>query len=131
MRLALAARPDILKALRRPVAYREHVVLADEHIDFPDEQFTFVVELDGMEHREERIAVLLDLRPLMAVLRVLDGEFVQAELLRHVREFARAGLLQRDPDEAVGQVPVSIDFVDLDVGELAAVLIGRAIDQHV
>jgi hypothetical protein len=38
-----------------------------------------------VQHREQRIAVLLDLRPLMAVARVLDREIVQAELELHLR----------------------------------------------
>ena len=87
----------------RPVAHGQHVVLPDKHVDFADHQFAFLVEFDGVEHGEKRVGVFLDLRTLMAVLGVFHGKFVQPELCGIMREFPRAGLFQRDPDEAVGQ----------------------------
>ena len=79
-----------------------------------------VLALDRVQDGEQRIAVLLDLRPLVAVARVVDGELVQAELLRHLVELVHRRLEQRDPDEAVGPAHVLADVLDRNVGELAA-----------
>ena len=79
---------------------------------------------------EQRVAVFLDLGTLVAVARVLDRELVQVEFLLHRGELARPGILQRDPDEAVGAADVVADVLGWDVGELLAVLVGDAVDQH-
>jgi hypothetical protein len=89
-----------------------------------------VVHLDRVHDREQRLAVLLDLRALMAQQRVFDSQLVQAELFRHHGEFFRTRVLERDPDEALGPRNVFADVFDRDVGEFAAILVGRAIDQH-
>jgi hypothetical protein len=69
---------------------------------------------------------LLDLRPL-AVPHVL----VQAELRLHLDELFLRGVLQRHPGEAAGLDDELADVIDRAVGELGAVLIGDAVDQHV
>ena len=68
--------------------------------------------------------------PLVALARVLDGELVQAELVRHLVQLLARGLEQRDPDEAVRPADVLADVLDRDVGDLAAVLVRDAADQH-
>ena len=83
-----------------------------------------------MQHGEHGLAVLLDLGPLVAMARVLDREVMQAELLLHLRELGIGRIEQRHPDEATGLLEVVADFLDLDVGELAAFLIYDAVDQH-
>jgi hypothetical protein len=59
--------------------------------DLAAQQFVFAIRrldlLDRVQHREQRIAVFLDLGTLVAVTRVVDGQFVQAELLGHLVEF--------------------------------------------
>ena len=53
--------------------------LADEEVRLAEGDAA-VDQLRGAGDDEERVAVLLDLRPLVGVLGVLDGEVVQAEL---------------------------------------------------
>ena len=86
--------------------------------------------LDDVEHDEERRAVLLELWPLMAVPRVLDGELVQSELLLDPRQFAVIGILERDPYERARALQVRVDIRQRDVGDLLPVLVGYAVDQH-
>ena len=86
-------------------------------------------DLDRVQHDEQRVAVLLDLRPLVAVARVLDRELVQVELLLHLLELGLGGVLERHPDEAAGPREVVADLAHVDVGELAAVLVGDAVDR--
>ena len=89
-----------------------------------------LLALDRVQRREQRVAVLLDLRPLVPVPRVLDRELVQRELLRHLVQLFVRRLEQGDPDEAVAAAHVLADVLLRDVGELAAILVGDAADQH-
>ena len=75
-------------------------------------------------------AVLFDLRPLVAVHRVFDGQVVQAELLLRLLELGLGGVAQRHPDEAPRAREVIADGFDRDVGELGALLVRDAINQH-
>jgi len=47
-----------------------------------------------------------------------------------VRAERRRDDAQRHPDEAAGAAQPLVDVVDRDVGELAAILVGDAVDQH-
>ena len=69
--------------------------------------------------------------PLVAVARVLDREFVQAELRAHFLQLGVRGVAQRHPDEAIRSNDIIADIGDRNVGQLFSVLIGDAIDQHV
>ena len=51
------------------------------------------------QHDEQRVLVELELRPLMRVVGVLDGEVVQAELLLHLPQHVLLGLVEPEPDE--------------------------------
>ena len=59
-----------------------------------------------------------------------DREFVQFELFPHLLEFGGFGLLERNPDEAVGTADVGAYVLNRDFTQLAAVLISNAVDQH-
>jgi hypothetical protein len=89
-----------------------------------------VQHLGVVQHREERIAVFLDFRALMAVAGVFDGELMQVEFLLHRGEFPGPRILERDPYETLRPAHVLADLLGLDVPELLSVLVGRAIDQH-
>ena len=86
VRLALGALAHAEEALRRAAAHREHEVGADEDADLADLQLVGGRELDHVHDREHGVAVLLDLRPLVAVARVLDRQVVQAELALHLEQ---------------------------------------------
>jgi len=98
-------------------------------IDFADVQFV-PRHFDDVQHGEQRVAVLLDLGPLMAVEGVLDRQVGQVELLVHRIELLARGLEQRNPDETFGLADVTVDFAGLDVGEFLPALVRDAIDQH-
>jgi hypothetical protein len=53
-------------------------------------------------HRDvEVVLVTVELRPLLAVLQVLNDELVQLELLAELLELRLAGLLAVDPQQAI------------------------------
>ena len=106
--LVLAARAHILKAFLRATAHRQDVVAPDEDVDLADAQLA-VDGLDHVQHREQEIAVLLDLRPLMAVPCIFDRQRMQVELGLHQLQRARIGFQQRDPDEAIGLDQIAMD----------------------
>ena len=68
-----------------------------------------LAELDGLrlvdvagraQHAEQRVAVALELGPLMCVDRVLDRELVQGELARDLGELLAARAVEPDPRDA-------------------------------
>ena len=86
--------------------------------------------LHQVHHGKQRITVFLDLGPLVAVLGVFHREWMQVEFMLHLGQLSGLGVLQRDPDKAVGARDVVADFGDGDVGQLGAVLVGHAVDEH-
>ena len=116
------------------MAHRQDVILAYENIDFANEKIVVAVVgldfFDRLQHGKQRIAVLLDLRSLMAGARIFNGKRVQVELLRHLIELLPGRLEERHPDEAIGTRDVLADVLDGDIGELAAVRVDNAGDEH-
>ncbi len=129
LRLALAARAHLREAALGVLPRREHVIAADEHVHLADLQLV-ARHLDGVQHGEDRIAVFLDLGTLVAVVGVLHRQRVQVELVLHLGQLGGVGVPQRHPDEAVRAADVGLDLALGDLGELLAVLVGDAIDQH-
>ena len=112
----------------------QHVIDADEDVDFAHEQLVAAVlaadELDRVQDGEQRVAVFLDLRALVALARILDGQLVQVELAGDLVELALRRLEHRHPDEAVGTMHVLAHVGDGNVGDLPAVFVGDAADEH-
>jgi hypothetical protein len=85
--------------------------------------------LGGVRDQEQRIAIGLDLRPLVRVLRVLDGEVVQAEFLLQLVQQQVFGFVQADPDEAAILHRQHVaDLVQGDVVATALAVVGHAVD---
>ena len=109
--------------------HRDDVVLADEDVRLAElDVRRRAAQLRGAQHDEQRVVVLLELRPLVGVVRVLDGEVVQVELALHLAQQLLGRLVQADPDEAPGPGQHLVDVGDLDVADARAVLVGRAVD---
>ena len=68
-----------------------------------------------MHDDKQRIAVILDFRPLMAVPRILYRQFMQRKLLFHHIELFRGRICQSYPDEAVGPGQIITDFPNRQV----------------
>lgn len=89
-----------------------------------------------LEDGEQDVAVLLDLRPLVGVDGVLDGDRVQPEQLGDPRELRLGGFVQPQPDEAMTAVTTaSADpgdgLLDAGRGLLAlAVAVDDAVDHR-
>jgi hypothetical protein len=66
----------------------------------------------------------------VAVAGVLHREGVQVELLAHLLELRVGRILERDPDEAARSREIAVDLAKVDVGELAALLVDDAVDEH-
>jgi hypothetical protein len=111
------------------MAHRQHVVATGEDVDLARPELV-ARHLDSLQHHEQRIAVLLDLRPLVAVARVLHRELVQIELLLHLLQLGFGGVAQPHPHEAPRPREIVADLALVDVGELAAVLVSDAVNEH-
>ncbi len=132
--LALGARAHAGEAELRTVPDRQHVIDADKDVDLADAQLVAAIlaadDLGRMQHGEQRVAVFLDLRPLVTLARILDGELVEVELARDLVELALRRLEHRHPDEAVGTMHVLAHVGDGNVGDLPAIFVGDAADEH-
>jgi len=128
-RLAFAARPHVGEAAFCLAPNRKHVIRSDKDFCFTDAELVFG-KLDYVQDDEQGLAILLDFRPLMTVLRVFHCKLVQPEFTLHNIELFRLWVFERDPDKAVRPAQILMDLPDSDVGQLAAVLIGCAIDEH-
>ena len=62
---------------------------------------------------------------------IFDGQLVQAKLSLHSFKLSRIRIRQSDPNKAVRLVNIEMNLTDLNIGELAAILIGDTIDEHV
>ena len=118
----LTAFPDFLKATFRVTAHRKDIVGSCKHVDLAQAELA-VDDLDNVQHREEGIPVLLDLRSLVAVTGVLHRERMQAELRLHVLENFRIRVAQRHPHEAIRLTDILVNLVGWNVGHLPAVAI--------
>ena len=71
---------------------RDHEVGADEQVQLAEFDLLDVVEVaGGPEHDEQGVAVAFELRALMGLDRVLDGELMQLELRGERTQFALVG----------------------------------------
>src|SRR5262245_35252632 len=61
---------------------------------------------------------------------VFDGQVVEPKLLLHLAELGLVGVAQGHPHEAVGAAHVVVNLLLGDVGQLLAVLVGDAVDEH-
>ena len=113
-------------------AHRQHVVRPDEHVHFADRERVVAVRFlfDQVQHHEQGLAVLFDLRTLVAITCILHRQFMQPELAPHLVEFFRRRILQRNPDEAFWPVEPVTDLRHRYVGELGAILVDDTVDQH-
>ena len=114
---------------QRAVPHRHDVVLADEHVRLAElDVRRRAAHLRRAQDHEQRVVVDLELRPLVRVVGVLDGEIVQVELALDLAQQLLARLVHADPDEAPGRGQDLVDVGHLDVGDAHAVLVGGAVD---
>ena len=121
VRLALGALAHAEKALVGAVAHREHEVRADEDVDLADDQLVGGPDLDRVQDREQRVAVLLDLRTLVAVARVLDRESCRPNSRCIFSSSSGVASLSATQTKQPRPLDVIADVVDRDVGEALAV----------
>ena len=127
-RVECLAHPGQLAVLA--VTDRDHEIGSDEDHDLAglddlagvDHRHVFDV-VHGLEHQEQRLVVALQLRPLMGVHRVLDGQLVQAEHVGDGLHLVFVGFVQADPHE--GFLALCLEFAHLVEGGGVGVLAGQ------
>ena len=112
---------------RGAVTDGHEIAVTDEDVGFTEGDAA-LDQLRRARDDEQGLAILLDLGPLMGVVGVLDGEFVQVELLLHRAEQRHVGLVQPDPDHMAGLGPPARSLADGDIGDAPAVDIGAGSD---
>ena len=109
----LAARPQPLVGRQRAVADRHQVVVPDEDVRLAELQLARRVALHRTQHDEQRLLVLLELRPLMRAVRVLDREVMQPERPLHLLQQLLARLVEPEPHELVRRRHHDPEVLDL------------------
>jgi hypothetical protein len=112
-----------------PWPHRHHVALPEEHVGLAELDLA-VHFLRRVQRDEQRLAVGLDLRPLVRVVRVLDREIVQAELLLQLHQQLLARLVQPDPEERVRLLQHVRDLLELDRRHALALRVVRHAVHH-
>ena len=102
------------------MAHADDEAAADEEVGLAEGDAA-VDQLGGARDDEQRVAVLLELRPGVRVLGVLDREVVQAELALHPEQQVAARLQQADPDDVAVLAGPAGGAVDRDVADPAPV----------
>ena len=110
------------------MADRDDEALAGEDVGLA-ECHVIALELGGPQHHEQRIAVELELGPLMGVQRVLDRQRVQLELGLDLPQLRLVWLVKADPDEVAGLLRPTAPLPDRDVHDALATVIGGRRDQ--
>ena len=89
-----------------------------EHVDLAELDLLDVVEVaGGPKHHEERVVVALDLRSLMSVDRVLNGERVEPELGGQRLDLQLLRSVQADPGHPVSVLAQALERLRQRGGE--------------
>ena len=102
---------------------RDDVAAADEDLGLAELDVA-VDQERGAQDDEGRLAVLLELGPLVGVARVLDRELVELELPLELAQLVLVGLVDADPDEMAGPRRPGAALFDCDVRDLAPGAVG-------
>src|SRR5262249_25492697 len=129
IRQCLATRSDLAVRQGWAVSHGDNVAAPGEDVGFT-ERYVIFLKLCGPHHNEKRIAVDLELRPLMSAERILDSEIVQPERPLNFAQKLFIGLMQPNPNKAAGTGRHLIELIDLHVGGSPPLLISGALDDH-
>ena len=116
----------------RAVAHDDDEALAGEDVHLAELDLLGLVDVARrVEHEEVAVLVVLELRPLVGLHRVLDGELGEVEALGDVEQLVGVGVVQAEPDEAVVLAAFG-SLVDREwrVVLSTAVLVVGAVDEH-
>jgi hypothetical protein len=114
------------------VAHGDDEAGSDEDRDLADFDHLFGVDVaSGLEDDVDRLAVLLNLRPLMRPHRVLDGQLVQPELGGDRLELRRVWFDHAEPDEGARFLRRLAGSLQRETALASlSVLVGCAVDDH-
>ena len=98
--MGLEVLADPRELARGAVAHRDHVGARDEEHDLAELDLLLgVVVAGGAQDDEVGVVVVLELRPLVGAVGVLERELVQVEALADVAQLLHRRLEQAEPDE--------------------------------
>ncbi|EEF22289.1 conserved hypothetical protein [Ricinus communis] len=111
------------------MAYRDHEARACEDVGLAELHFA-AGQLGRVQDHEEGVAILLDLGALVGGVGVFHGQLVQAEFFLDLVHQLDVGLQEAQPDEGTLLFQHVADLVEADLAQLPALLVDRAIDDH-
>ena len=132
LRVPLQLLAHVAEAAGVSVADGDQEVRAEEEHHLADVDELVGADVAGrLDDEEERVAVDLELRPLVRADGVLDGQLVQVELASNRVELLCGRLDEPDPGEAAGGGGLRADAGDLPVAlEAVPLAVDGAVDDH-
>jgi hypothetical protein len=117
---------------RLAVADRDHEMRPCEDVHFPELDGLGLVDVPSRpQHAEQRVPVTFELRSLVSVYGVLDGQLVKPELLGNSREFLLGRPIQANPCDPATRPARLVHIGEVArLGRTAAVAIDGPIDDH-
>ena len=111
--------------------HRDHEVGADEDQQLSELDRLGRVDVAGRaQGEEEGRAEALELRALVALEGILDGQLMQVELGRHRLQLVEGGPVEADPGDAAVRAGELVRLVEVDrVAEALAVDVDGAVDE--
>ena len=97
----------------------DDVAGADEQMRLAEGDATFD-QLGRAGNDEQRVAILLELRPLVRMLGILDRQVMQIELRLDAKQQLAVGLEQPDPDDMALLLGPVAGLLDRNVGDTPA-----------
>ena len=84
------------------MSHRNHVSWPDKDVRLPElEMMRLADQLRRAQHHEEAILILLELRPLVRAVGILNGQVVEAKFFLNLAQQLLVRLVQANPDKSV------------------------------
>ena len=111
------------------MSHRNHVSWPDKDVRLPElEMMRLADQLRRAQHHEEAILILLELRPLVRAVGVLDGQVVEAKFFLNLAQQLLVRLVQANPDKSVFVFELFADVRNLHSRHAQAMGVGGGVN---
>src|ERR1700704_3213165 len=111
------------------MSHRNHVSWPDKEVRLPElDVLRLADELRRAQHYKEATVILLQLRPLVRAVSILDGQVVEAQFFLNFAQQLLVRLVQANPDKSVLVFDLFTDVRNLYIGHAQALGVGGGVN---
>ena len=111
------------------MSHRNHVSWPDKDVRLPElDMLRLADQLRRAQHYKEAILILLQLRPLVRAVGILNGQVVEAKFFLNLAQQLLVRLVQANPDKSVFVFELFADVRNLHIRHAQALGVGGAIN---